>query len=95
MKVIASSASRESCTCGSWLKHWERFSEQTTQYCQVIGCLNRDVVGALVQIAGGYDKNGYVYPMCRKHSRSVEELEISETFALVPAEPRLTCGPKS
>lgn len=44
--------------------------------------------------SGGYDRNVYVYPMCQKHSRSTEELEISETFALVPAEPRLTCAPK-
>lgn len=44
--------SQNTCKCGSWLKHWEKFSGQTANCCGVIGCQRTDVVGAHVQESG-------------------------------------------
>jgi hypothetical protein len=92
MKIKSSANVQEACSCGSWLQHWEKFSGQHTWYCQVIACLNRDIVGARVQIAGDNDKSWYIYPLCKTHSKSSAELEVNDTFALVPADSNLTCG---
>jgi hypothetical protein len=92
MKIKSGANSQETCSCGSWLKHWEKFSGQSTLYCQVIGCLNRDIGGAHVQLAGDDDNSWYIYPLCKTHSKSSSELEVNDTFALVPADPKLTCG---
>jgi len=31
--------SQTTCACGSWLKHWEKFSGQTVTYCPATGAL--------------------------------------------------------
>lgn len=92
MKIKSGAVGNGACACGSWLKHWEKFSGQSTLFCPVKGCLNRDLAGAHVQMAGGYDHNWYIYPLCKTHNKSTEDLEVSANFALVPADPRLTCG---
>ncbi len=85
--------SRNTCGCGSWLAHWERFSGQSTPFCQAKGCIKRDVVGAHVQKAAwGADRDWYVYPLCNEHNRYSGELEVSDTYALVPANVAQTCG---
>jgi hypothetical protein len=33
------------CSCGSWMKHWEKFSGQTTQFCTEKSCIGKDLVG--------------------------------------------------
>lgn len=80
------------CSCGSWLQHWERFSKQTTIYCQVNGCLEKDPVGAHVQLADGYDDKWYIYPLCQKHNQSKSVLEVSDTYTMVSANKKATCG---
>ena len=57
------------CTCGSWLKHWEKFSGQTTQFCTEVKCLNTDLVGAHVQKADDYDSKWYIIPLCNAHNK--------------------------
>ena len=77
--------SNASCGCGAWLKHWEKFSGQKTIYCQAIGCLNTDVVGAHVQKSDGLDRSWYIYPLCNAHNKSSTELEVSDTYTPVSA----------
>jgi hypothetical protein len=84
------------CKCGSWIEHWEKFSEMTRpDYCIVFPlCLKKDIVGAHVQKANSDDKDWYIVPLCKKHSRykASKILEISDIFPLVKANRGETCG---
>lgn len=79
------------CSCGSWLAHWKKFSGQSMDYCQAIGCLNRELVGAHVQTGGGSDQRWYIYPLCRYHNKFGGELEVPDAWKLVPADKKETC----
>jgi len=81
------------CPCGSWLKHWEKFSGQTTVYCLVISCLSKDLVGAHVQKSGSSDTKRYIYPLCKSHSESSKDLDVSDNYRLVAANRKETCEP--
>lgn len=78
------------CACGSWLRHWEKFSGQTTTFCAVGSCLNTDIVGAHVKVAGRGDTT-YICPLCREHNGTSGVLLIPDTYPLVPANKALTC----
>ena len=80
------------CSCGSWLDHWKKFSHQTTEYCQADGCLNKDLVGAHVQKGdGSTDQKWYIYPLCKAHNKHTGELEVSSSYKLVSANKSETC----
>lgn len=81
----------KACKCGTWLKHWEKFSKQTTEFCQVDGCLNKDIVGAHVIYAHGANQNNYIYPICNSHNQSIEILSVSDSYTLVSANVKTTC----
>jgi hypothetical protein len=92
MKVKnATGTSELSCSCGSWLAHWEKFSGQTTEFCQAIGCIKRDVVGAHVQRTDVYDFTSYIYPLCNACNQSEQTLEVSDSYKLVKANKAETC----
>jgi len=80
------------CSCGSWIKHWEKFSGQTTEFYQANGCYNKDLVGAHVQKASGTDSKWYIYPLCNAHNKHSGELEVSDSYKLVSANKSETCG---
>jgi hypothetical protein len=81
------------CKCTSWLAHWKKFSQQTTNYCQANGCTETDLVGAHVQKGGGsLDGSWYIYPLCKKHNKHSDELEVSNSYKLVSANVKETCG---
>lgn len=81
------------CKCGSWLKHWEKFSNQSTGFCQAEQCTRTDVVGAHVQKGGSSsDQKWYIYPLCKEHNQYKDELEVSDTYKLVSANVNETCG---
>lgn len=79
------------CSCGSWLKHWEKFSRQTTSFCQATNCINKDIVGAHVQRSNSTDQKWYIYPLCNAHNKSTGDVEVSDGFQLVPANKKETC----
>lgn len=83
--------SQNKCSCGSWLKHWERFSGQLALLCIEKNCLNMDLVGAHVQKAGAYDSKWYIIPLCNSHNKSKEELEINDNYQMVSANKVETC----
>ena len=81
------------CKCGSWISHWEKFSEQSTDFCQADGCLNKNPIGAHVQKGGSStDQSWYIYPLCDAHNKHVGELEVSDRYKLVSANVSNTCG---
>jgi hypothetical protein len=83
--------SQNNCSCGSWLKHWEKFSNQTTRYCVATTCLGKDLVGAHVQKTNSNDQNWYIIPLCKSHNASSGEIEISDSYKLVSANKKETC----
>ena len=80
------------CSCGSWLKHWEKFSGLSVTFCPVSTCVNKDLVGAHVQKANSTDDKWYIYPLCNSHNQSTGELEVPDGNKLVPANKKETCG---
>lgn len=74
----------KSCSCGTWLKHWQNKSGQALPtYCPVTGCLNKDLVGAHVRV-DAYGQNGvYIYPLCNAHNQSTQSLEVLDAYRLV------------
>jgi hypothetical protein len=83
--------SQSTCACGSWLKHWEKFSGQTITFCPVEKCLNKDLVGAHVQQANSSDNKWYIYPLCNSHNHSTGELEVYDSYKLASANKKETC----
>lgn len=79
------------CRCGSWLKHWEKSSGQTTEFCLATGCLKKDIAGAHIQKASSPDQKWYIYPLCKSHNQSISELKISDNYILVSANKKETC----
>jgi len=79
------------CACGSWLKHWEKFSGQSVIYCPAGKCMKKDLVGAHVQKSNSSDDKWYIYPLCSAHNQSTGELEVSDTYKLVIANKKETC----
>jgi hypothetical protein len=73
----------ESCSCASWLAHWEKESGQKVTYCPVVNCLKTDLCGAHVRKVG--DSTIYIYPLCSAHNQSALTLEVSDIYKLVPA----------
>lgn len=85
-------ASDEECTCGSWLRHWKKYSGQNVVYCPVTDCYNKDLVGAHVQIISEFDDKHYIFPLCKKHSMWEKDLEVSDSYFLVSAVKSETCA---
>ncbi len=81
------------CKCGTWLKHWEKFSGLTKPtYCPVDNCTKTDLVGAHVQKGGGStDQKWYIYPLCNAHNQHTGELDVPDFYRLVSANKKETC----
>ncbi len=85
--------SQTTCKCGSWLKHWEKFSGQSVTYCPISSpnCLHTDLVGAHVQKADSTDNKWYIYPLFSAHNQSTGTLEVNESYKFVSANKKETC----
>jgi len=85
--------SQKKCNCGSWLKHWEKFSRQTASFCPVENCLEMDLIGAHVKKDDSEDNNWYIFPLCGKHNAAKgKTLKVSDNYELVSADVSETCG---
>lgn len=84
--------SQKDCKCGSWLQHWLNYSGQKADSCKVKGCTNTDLLGVHVQKNVSYDRNWYIVPLCREHSKKSDLLELEDGTYLVSAHKSLTCG---
>ena len=85
--------SQNTCSCGSWLVHWETFSGKSAPtYCPERTCVNKDLVGAHVQKADrSGSKKWYIIPLCNAHNQSSDDLEILPGYSLVSANKAETC----
>jgi len=82
--------SEKTCSCGSWLKHWEKISGKKADKCYIIGCDNEsDLVGGHVQKVY-LDKNHYIIPLC-KSCNGMRDKEFDVEDALISANKKDTC----
>ncbi len=82
------------CKCGSWLKHWENFSDQALpSYCPEKTCVKKAEVGAHVQKDSSIDSSWYIIPLCTMHNAERgKSIDISNGIELVSANVEETCG---
>ncbi len=93
MKVInIKDTSDNICSCGSWLDHWKKFSNQSQTSCSVKGCYDKVEVGAHVQKDSYTDKSWYIIPLCQTHNKADGPLDIDDSVVLVSANVDETCG---
>lgn len=85
--------SDKSCSCGSWLNHWKRFSGKAIPIVCATACTDDATVGGHVQKVGSSDTGTYIVPLCDKHNQTTEAMEINESKTpLVSANVSQTCG---
>lgn len=83
--------SDNTCSCGSWIKHWENFTKEKAIFCSAKYCSNFAKVGAHVQMANSGDNRWYIVPLCDKCNKAEIKLDIGNT-KLVSANKIETCG---
>jgi len=75
------------CRCGSWLKHWEKYSaRKCPTFCIVCvpDCLDKATVGAFVQKVNDSDDKWYIAPLCESHAATPNtEFIIYNTWPLI------------
>lgn len=81
------------CKCGTWLKHWEKFSGKSAVLCSASNCFGFAEIGAHVQKAEGNDNSWYIVPFCKLHNNQRSgEVSLKAGTILVPANKSITCG---
>jgi hypothetical protein len=64
--------SDRTCSCGSWLEHWKKFTGKSeVPTCIVKGCNKEAEVGAHVEFTLQEKQKGlsYIAPMCGDHNK--------------------------
>ena len=82
----------KTCKCASWLDHWTRRAGCAPSLCSVVGCSEREPIGAVVVKTRSYDLQLYVVPLCPAHSTTRGTLAINDEYPLVPAAVDANCG---
>lgn len=84
------------CGCGSWIKHWEKFSgEDWPKSCSVKKCTKKASVGAHIQQRN--DEAGknptFIAPLCKDCNGKGADIEFDLVFGtvLVSANQSKTC----
>jgi hypothetical protein len=90
VKIVSGTTSK-SCSCGSWLEHWDNFSNEKAILCSAKLCLERQLVGTHVKKVYHADNAQYIIPLCQLHDLSDKMIEISGNYILVSADPKVTC----
>lgn len=83
------------CGCGSWLRHWRRFSARALpEKCPVDGCENPPEVGAHVQLHRiEPDDRWCIIPLCHAHNVAAAiPLLVAGDIEPVSANVEETCG---
>ena len=97
MKVTnINGTSDNTCTCGSWLDHWKKYSGSSVQnYCSEKSCITKPDCGAHVQKDSTTDTKWYIIPLCGKHNAKATSLEVVDSTIFIPANVSETCGKKA
>lgn len=93
VKNISGTGSR-TCSCGSWLNHWVKYSPQPLPaHCVEIFCPSRPEVGAHVQRDDhSGDLDWYIVPLCSEHNGRTGRTFMVPDDMLVSANVNETCG---
>lgn len=91
--INGTSENTTQCKCGSWINHWKKYNggQSVPTYCPETSCLEKELIGAHVQKANSTDKDWYIVPLCQKHNKSKEDLVITDSVNLAPANKSKTC----
>jgi hypothetical protein len=94
MKLIVETPDPSNCTCGSWLEHWNKFSDQAAQvHCPLLMCVDPAEVGAHVRKEGVADNSTYILPLCKRHAAQAGEIiVVNDYLPLVSANVTETCA---
>ena|SRR5579864_6931953 len=94
MKLIVQNPDGSTCSCGSWLDHYNKFAKQPAAvHCPLLMCVDRAEVGAHVQKEAGADKTTYILPLCKRHaSQAGEVIVVNDYLPLVSANVTETCA---
>jgi hypothetical protein len=70
----------------NWLEYWRHFSEQSSEFCAEINCLNHYAEGVLVtRSEANASDNVFVIPLCRCHSDNLQgSLEVGDQTEVIP-----------
>ena len=92
--ITGSSDRSPTCdNCGSWIEHWENFSDKERDKCCVVGCEKDAKKGAHVQLVGKGIEDWFIVPVCKSHNPPTdEEVDIKPNTVFVRARQDLTCG---
>jgi hypothetical protein len=92
IRNINGTSDNPKCPCGTWLKHWEKYTGIEFPACAEASCRENAEVGAHVQKLGS-DRSWYIIPLCKAHNGlHGQELEILDIFQPVPVTSRNKCG---
>jgi hypothetical protein len=81
------------CECGSWLDHWEKFSQKKAHKCSAMLCTEvQNLVGAHVRKTGMPDSEVYIVPLCPHCHKRKDSFAVSSNTIFVSADPRKTCN---
>lgn len=86
---------RPSCGCGSWKKHWLKFSdEEWPEQCSIDGCTQPAEVGAhIVRVGNDTPDDEYIAPTCSGHNNDHDAVfDLKDGVVLVSANKQKTCG---
>lgn len=89
--------SDNTCRCGSWMTHWERFAAgrsalSAAPQCSIQGCSSYELLGAHAQKNSSGDNGWYIVPLCASHNQRTSSLSIRDDVPLAPANVSQTCG---
>ena len=92
LKIIPS-PSDPSCSCSSWLEHWENTSKWKALLCSEKYCRAYAAVGTPVQKIDGSGATHYTIPLCTVHNNMKgREIEVIDVIKLAPVGNFKTCG---
>ena len=94
MKLIVQKPDGSTCSCGTWLDHYNKFSKQAAAvHCPLLMCVDKADVGGHVQKESGADKTTYILPLCNRHaSQPGEVIVVNDYLPLVSADVSETCA---
>ena len=65
------------CSCNSWLEHWEKNSVKKAGICSALNCSKNAEVGGHVQKINVSDDSWYIIPICKScNGKLGEEYEV-------------------
>jgi len=92
VKNINGTTDNPTCPCGSWIKHWEKYTGLPALGCAEIHCTEQATVDSHVQ-KQGEDRSWYIVPLCKTHNgKHGQELRISDNVNIIPVTVRHKCG---